>query len=388
MALLADRAILLLAIGQTLVWAALYYIFPASLLLWESDLGWSRTELTLAITLAILTSAVAAPIAGRMIDNGRGPALMAATCVAGGVLIIAVSAVTRLWQFYALWALIGVCLAGCLYDACFSLVTRARGPGAKRAIVWITLVAGFAGSISFPVVHALGAAFGWRAATAGIGVGVIVVVAPVLWAGAVRLEAGNASTAPAPAPAERRFLRRPAFWLIGLGFGCAALVHGAVLHHLLPILDERGAPAQLAVLIAALIAPMQVVGRLIMVAVGDAVSHHRFTQIAFAAMGASVFLLLISGVNLLGLLPFVFFFGSAYGTVSILRPVLARDVLGQARFGAKAGSLALIYLAASAASAWLAALVWSVGGYPLMLSGLLVLTGIGAVLCALARRFA
>ena len=47
------RAILLLAIGETLAWAAIFYSFPAMLLRWEADLGWSKAELTGAVTLGV-----------------------------------------------------------------------------------------------------------------------------------------------------------------------------------------------------------------------------------------------------------------------------------------------------------------------------------------------
>ena len=65
-----DRPVFLLAAGQTLVWAGLYYVFPALLVRWETALGWSRTDLTAAITLAILLSALSSPLAGRLIDAG------------------------------------------------------------------------------------------------------------------------------------------------------------------------------------------------------------------------------------------------------------------------------------------------------------------------------
>ena len=56
--MLKDRPIIFLAIGQTLVWAGLYYVFPALLVRWEESLGWSRADLTAAITLAIFVSAL------------------------------------------------------------------------------------------------------------------------------------------------------------------------------------------------------------------------------------------------------------------------------------------------------------------------------------------
>ena len=52
-----NRPILLLAIAEMLIWACIYYSFPALLLHWEQSLGWSRADLTGAITLAVLVSA-------------------------------------------------------------------------------------------------------------------------------------------------------------------------------------------------------------------------------------------------------------------------------------------------------------------------------------------
>lgn len=378
--MLTDRPILLLAIGQTLIWAGLFYLFPASLLWWEADLGWSRSDLTLGITLAVLASGLAAPLAGRVIDAGQGPAMMAGCAACGGLALVALSRAQTLAQFLALWALIGGLMAGTLYEACFAMITRARGAAAKQGIVRITLVAGFAGTISFPVVHALAGALGWREATALIGVFVCLCVAPLLWLGARGLGQPQAPAPRAAGSSRHAYLRSPVFWLLGTGFAISAIVHGATLHHLLPILHERGLPGSFAVMIAALIGPMQVVGRLTMVALGDRLSHHGFTLAAFGLLGLSVLLLAVAGPNRAAVVCFVLLFGSAYGTVSILRPVLARDLLGEADFGAKSGGLAALYMLAAASAAWFGALVWSLGGYGLMLALLVALAALAAAL--------
>ena len=159
-----DHPIILLAIAQTLVWACIYYSFPALLLHWELSLGWSRADLTAAIALAVFISAFASPFGGRLIDAGKGPLMMTLAAVLGGVCLVLLSRVEQLWQFYLLWGVIGLCMAGALYEPCFALITRARGADAKRAIIFVTLVAGFAGTISFPVAHSLVAASGWRSA--------------------------------------------------------------------------------------------------------------------------------------------------------------------------------------------------------------------------------
>ena len=382
--MLKDRPILHLAIGQTLIWAALLYLFPASLVRWEAALGWSKPELTLAITIAVLASGLCAPVAGRIIDRGHGATQMGLAAVLGGICLIGLSQVTALWQFYAVWLIIGVCMAGTLYEPCFAMVTRARQENAKHSIIVITLVAGFAGTVSFPVVHVLSEALGWRAATALIGGFVTMVVAPMLWLGARELGATATKMAPAQ-PSDLSYLRSPVFWLLGSGFAFAALIHGATLHHLLPILTERGMTPATAVLAASFIGPMQVAGRLGMVATQHRLSNHVFALIAFAFMAGSVTVLLIAGANPLLIGVFVLLFGSAYGTVSILRPVIARDLLGGDGFGAKSGGLAMMYLTSSAISAYLGSLIWDVGGYALMLAVLAVLAISGAVLDSAAH---
>ena len=173
-----DRPILLLAIAQTLIWACIYYSFPALLLHWEASLGWTRADLTGAVTLAIFMSAACSPLYGWLIDAGKGAQMMTAASLLGGLCMMGLSLVSALWQFYLLWAVLGICMAGSLYEPCFALITRARGAEAKRSIIFVTLVAGFAGTVSFPVAHSLVLAFGWRVAVLCFGLTAILVVAP------------------------------------------------------------------------------------------------------------------------------------------------------------------------------------------------------------------
>jgi MFS family permease len=387
---LKDRPILFLAIAQTLIWACIYYSFPALLLHWEASLGWSRADLTGAVTLAIFMSASCSPLYGRLIDAGKGAQMMTAASVLGGLCMMGLALVTELWQFYALWAVIGVCMAGSLYEPCFALITRARGAEAKRSIIFVTLVAGFAGTVSFPVAHGLVQAFGWRSAVLCFGLTAILVVAPLMWLGASAVEKAGAHRHidnPQLALAERSFLYSPVFWCLAIGFGLVAVVQGVTLHHLLPILSERDMHPDVAVMAISFIGPMQVAGRLTMIAAERRVSIHGIAIACFVLIGLSIVMLISAGLTPGLLIAFVILFGGAYGVVSIIRPVIARNLLGERQFGAKSGGLALIYLAGSASAPFLGALVWSRGGYSLVLPGLIGLALTGLVLYVLAHRF-
>ncbi len=387
--MLKDRSIVYLAIAQTLVWAGLYYLFPALLVRWEQSLGWSRVDLTAGITLAIFISALVAPVAGRLIDTGKGTLLMVGSTLLGAICLIALSFVTELADFYLVWGLIGVMMAGCLYEPCFALITHARGVNAKQAIILVTLVAGFASTISFPGAHALSEAFGWRPAVQVFAAVLILVAAPLMWLGAHSLQ-NKTKVAVAKTEAlvihRQAFLARPVFWYLALGFAFLAMVQGVTIHHFLPIIYDRGIDADVAIMAVSFIGPMQVAGRLAMMAAERRVTTHEITIACFVVVGLSILLLMNTVSTPELLVGFVILFGAGHGIVSIVRPLIARDILGENNFGAKFGALALFYLVGSASAPYLGSLVWGIGGYNLVLPVLIVLVMVGLSLYLIAHR--
>lgn len=377
-----DRAIVHLALAQTLIWAATFYSFPALLLRWENSFGWDRSELTGAVTLAILISACSSLFAGKLIDQGKGAIMMAACTFGGGTAVGLLALVAELWQFYLLWAFIGIMNGCCLYEPCFALITRARGADAKSGIILVTLIAGFAGTLSFPLAHHVSNHFGWQSAVMVYSAIAIFVATPLMYSGAYQVENNRTTKFVTTGQSAKRLsiIGNYRFWLLAIGFSLGAVIHGVTLHHLLPILEVRKFSPEHAVLAAALIGPMQVVGRLVIFSVERHVSLQFIAISCFSAMGlASITLLFTSGgVGLL--IGFVVCFGSAYGVVSIIRPLIAREILGEQDFGMKAGGLAAIYLIGGASAPFLGSLVWEIGGYDLVLKGLVGLAVVGLTL--------
>lgn len=381
--------VLAMAIGQGLVWAGMFYSFPALLPHWERGLGWSKASLSGAFTLALLLSAAAAPAAGRLIDRGRGAILLGMSALLGALLLLALSQAEAVWHFYLLWMGLGVLMAGALYEPCFAHLTHLLGVEARGAITTVTLIAGFAGTVSFPTSHLLAEAFGWRGAVVGLALLVGLVGCPLMWWGArlpgdTRTEAGG--SAPPPEGALAGALRSPVFWLLSIAFGATALNHGMVLSHFLPLAGERGVAAGTAVLAASLIGPMQVAGRLAMVAVQSRLSMAAICMISFAFVGAASTALFF--VALLPLLVFVFVAlqGSGYGVTSITKPVITLEFLGRRGFGVVSGAMATAYMGAFALGPVTAALLHGLGGYDLVIGGCIALALVGIACFAAARR--
>ena len=369
-----------LAVAETLVWAALYYLFPALLLEWERDLGWSKTELAGALTLALITSALLGPVTGRLIDRGFGRVVFSGSAALGSVFLAGLAWVEHPWQFYCLWFGIGVAMAGSLYEACFSILTHALGDKARKAITLVTLVAGFAGTLAFPSIHLLVGRVGWRGAVVIVaGVNLLVAV-PLIW-NACRHADRHRTAQPTPSSAHpgaaSRVLRTPVFWLLAVAFSMAYLEHFGLITHLLPLLSERGLSDEAAVLTASFIGPMQVAGRLAMLAVEKYVSTFWLAFTCFLAMsGAATALLCSQAVP--PLLPlFVVLQGAGIGISSILRPVMTAELLGRAHFGIISGFLAIPSILAAALAPTLAALVWGMGGYEMVILVAIVAAVIG-----------
>lgn len=382
-------AILPLAMAETLVWAALYYMFPAMLPVWEAEFGWSRGEVSAAFTASLVVTALISPRAGRIIDRGGSRVMFLGAIAIGALLLVALSQVNTLWQFWAVWLAIGLVNGCCLYEACFAIITVTVGARAKHAITVVTLVAGFAGTVSFPSAYFLTEALGWRTALLVFAAVTMMIALPLAMTGLRLIEAHRAPPAEQPHTSgsmTRAVLRNPAFWCIAFGFAATGLVHGMIISHIRPIMDDRGIAAGTAVLIASMVGPMQVLGRVIMVALQRHIDTFGSAIATFIGMAIGLAALLSSDMAPWLAFAFVVPYGAAYGVISIVRPVLTAEVLGRSGFGLIAGMLAVPYVLGGAIGPVLAAEIWRVAGYDVVLGLSLVLVGAGAAAIMATRR--
>lgn len=377
-------AIYCLAVSETIVWAGLFYSFPALLLRWEAAFPWSKTALTGAFTASVAAAALFSPLAGRLIDAGRGHYVLSVSTLVGGIGMFSVAHIETYPAFVGLWVFIGIMMAGCLYEPCFILVTRTRGANAQRSITLITLFAGFASTLSFPLGHLVTEVAGWRTAASVYGALVILVGAPLMWLGSRALEhahqtaeseaaksraGGEARGGPAHTTPRGRygFLRDRAFWLLAAAFSLLALNHGVIINHILPLLEDRSLTPAAAVVAASFIGPMQVAGRVVMMMVERHVTSRFITTACFAALALASVLLIGAASAPLLVIGFVVLQGAGAGVQSIMKPIATRDILGAENFGIKSGCLALPVLVAFAFAPYFGSLIWSAGGYRLVL---------------------
>ena len=362
-----DPAILAFMVAETVIWAAIFYSFPALVLQWQGEFGWSATQAMGAFSIALAVQGLAAPWVGRLIDRGRAPLGMPLGALGALIGLVALTQITALWQFYAVWTWLGLMMGFTLYDAAFSVVTRARGPHARAAITAITLAAGFASTLAYPLTAVMIEIGGWRAAVWALAGLVLVLVLPLLWLGAKRLEvevqSRNLQPAGKPTLTAQHIMRRPGFWPLAGGFALTALGSAILLAHLLPLLTALGVPMGLAILAASTIGPAQVAARVLLMLAGARVSAWQVSLGAFILLSLAA--LTIGAAAALPVLALVFAVaqGMGNGVISILRPVVTRDVMGEVGFGESAGAVARLSLFAFAIAPGLGALLADAAGY-------------------------
>lgn len=384
-------AVWLLALGQTLIYAGCYYSFPALLPDLEVATGWSKAELALGPTLAFLIMAGLTPLTGRLVDRGLGGEMLIWLPGLAALGVAGLGMVGSLAGWLALWAVIGVAQSGSFYETCFAFLTRRLGQGARVAITRVTLVAGFAGTLAFPLGHWLGRVLGGQGALiAFAGLMAFAVPLNVLAVRQLRRRERAAGIAlpPTPAGTVQAALRKPGFWIIAAGFGAIYLNHGLLITYALVLFADRGAAAGMAALAAASIGPAQVVGRLVLLGLGARVSTGEAVLFSCGAMVLAAGLLWLAGAAPILIFAFAVAQGAGVGLTSILRPVLIAEVLGRQGFGAISGASAVAPILASAAAPSVGAGLLAWGGPGLVNAVCLGLAvfGLGLMAVLLRRR--
>jgi MFS family permease len=356
---MSTRGVLALGIGQCVNWGVLYYAFAVLLLPVEAALGAERWVVAGAFSLALLLSAIAAPIVGRWSDRGYGASLVQAGGYAAAGLLGIWALVPSLWALYGVWAGLGLCMAAALYEPAFVVVGRALGdPAARlRALGVVTLVGGLASTIFLPLTDALVRVGGWRAAIVALAVLIALstwMIHRIALAGLREDRRREAILEPQAAQTTANITSGPRLWFLMPVFGVASLSSAAVIANLVPALAERAVTPATAAAFGAMFGLMQLPGRALM-------THGRFSasplllltgSLALQALGLITWAMLPS---MLSAFIGIGLFARGSGLMTLVRPYLVHAVFERHETGYLNGRLAQAQQLARAAGPVLAA---------------------------------
>jgi MFS family permease len=367
-----------LGASQTLAWASSYYL-PAIL----ADpigaaMGIPRSWVFAAFSAALLVAAIMGPRVGRAIDRrgGRGVLVLSNVVLAGGLLTLA--AATGPASLFGAWAILGIGMALGLYDAGFATLTALYGRNSRGAITGVTLFAGFASTLSWPMSSFLNEAIGWRQTC-------------VVWA-ALNLALGfplNRFLLPLPMRSAHRrhatavavgWKPRREMLLVAFVFAAAWFVTGSMASHLPRLLEMAGASPFTAITAAALVGPAQVVARLLefvvlrrihpLVSARVAATLHPIGAAVLAFMGPS------------GAAAFAVLYGAGNGLLTIARGTVPLAIFGPYAYGERTGLIGAPARAAQAFAPFVfGVLLDEIGVGAIVISAGLCLAALAALCC-------
>jgi len=355
----------------------------------------------------IVISAVALVPIGAWIDRHGGRAAMTAGSLLSVVLFVLLGFNHSLLGFYAIWCAMGLVMATTLYEAAFAVIEIGFGADYRKGITVLTFAGGFASTVFLPVTQWLVDGFGWRGATLGLAAANLLICVP-LHARLPRrraadgrsdgsVEAGHAegnAVAPAKKAPPRRAahavanaLRSTQFWSLAIAYTSYALVVGTFGVHLIPLLGAKGFSTGEVVLIASMIGPMQVAGRLAQFGLGDALDIRRLSRIVFAMLPTAMAILLLAPSQSLFIGFFVVAYGVGIGIQTILRGTAMPELFGRENYAALSNLLSAPGVAARAIAPFLASLiVVGFGGYLALEWALLIIAIASTIAIWIATR--
>ena len=369
-------------------------VFFAALL---DEFRWSRAGLSGVFSLYAFGYCIVGFPAGRLTDRWGPRVVITAGALFLGIALAAMALVTRLWEPYVLYGVLGALGMGTAYVPCNSTVVKwfARRRGLA---VGVASTGGSLGTFALPpLAHWVVAAVGWRIAYVGFGVGVFAALA--LAATVMRRDPRSMGLSPdgvevTPARSDARAARAwslgramgtSVFWLIAAAFTATWLAVFIPLVHLVPFARDLGYSAGTGAWLVSALGAGAVVGRLAMGPVSDRVGR-RPALVAGTTLQAVAFLAFSAVQGLDGLVLTAAAFGFSYGTISALFPAIVGDFFGPDQAGTLVGFL---FMLAGSIAAWgplAAGLVYdATGGYGLVFRLAAGANVVAAVLLGLAR---
>jgi MFS family permease len=347
-----------LGAAQTLAWASSYYL-PAILAApMAAELGVSIPTVFAAFSLALAVSALVGAKAGAAIDRMGGRPVLVATSLVFALGLVALGASQGLYSLLAAWVVLGVAMGCGLYDSAFAALVRLYGKDARSSITGVTLIAGFASTVGWPVTALLEANFDWRVACFVWAAMHLVVGLPLnALLPDIRPEAGEGyATKAQPAASavpEQPGSRAPLLAAVSLGFVFAAtsFISTAMAAHLPSLMAAAGASAAMAVVVASLIGPAQVAARLLEFGLMRRIDPLVSARVAVAMHPVGATALLAAGpvaAPIFGLLH-----GAGNGLMTIAKGTLPLSIFGHQGYGRRQGLLVAPARVSQALAPWL-----------------------------------
>lgn len=390
------RRVCALGVAQIVSWGTLFYTIAVLGAAMRADTGVGELWLFGSFTAGLFLSGIVSPYVGRQIDAHGGRRVLMGGSMLGALACSALAVAQGPGTVLTGWLLAGVAMSAGLYDPAFATLHQMVRNDYRRSVTALTLFGGFASTVFWPLSQFLLETVGWRMCFC-IYAGVHLMLCLPIHAWGVPTGLGSrrpAQPVDVPPPATTATLPRErlVFAWLAAALAMVAFISTAIAAHLITLLTATGLTARDAVLIGALIGPMQVAGRVVEFAFTRHVRARTVGTIAFGMMAIALAIFTqVHGVWILAL-AFVIPYGWANGVVTIVRGTVPAELFGPRNYGALLGKLALPQFVLKAMAPFALTLLFVVDPqrtyvpYALLVVGLLAFGAYRAAVASADRR--
>jgi MFS family permease len=333
-----------------LVWGMVLNTFPIFLKPIAEDMNWGRGALAVALLMGSIGTAVAAPVAGIIIDRIGARSVMVAGALMIGLGLLAGSRIAHLWQLYLVFVAIGCGLMCASIIPCSLIISNwfVSRRGAAMSGAFVGTSAG--GMVMSPVANWIILHYGWRMAFALSGVTIMVVVIPVVLL-AIRTHPSDVGLEPyrdadddtSDAEANwgvgvKEALSMRSFWQIAAVMLIMGLVAGGLGNHCVAYLTDLEHSPDRAAFAWSMVMGVMILGKLSIGPLADRWSARNAMAGACVLFAVSI-AILTSAQPYWIVLVFAALYGFACGAPLVLNPLLTSGYLGMKNFGALYGVL-------------------------------------------------
>lgn len=331
------RGLVVAALGsaQTIGWASSYYLPAVLAVPMARDLGLAPVWVFGAFSMALGVSALVGPWAGARIDRMGGRGVLVLSNLVFSLGLATLAAAPSAAMLFAGWAIIGLAMGMGLYEAAFATLVGIYGRDARGPITGITLIAGFASTLGWPLSGLMLSAWGWREACLGWAVLHLCAALPLnaLLPGQTgRITPKSDPTTQDGPPPPRLALALLAFVFAATWFNSTAMAA-----HLPGLLQAAGASTATAIAAGALIGPAQVAARVL--EFGLLRRLHPLTSARAATAAHPVAAVVLFAFGGPAAYAFALLHGAGNGILTIAKGTLPLALFGAAGYGQRLGWL-------------------------------------------------
>lgn len=321
----------------------------------ESEFGWNRADISLAMSIYLITGGLMGPVVGKLIEIYGTKRVMNFGAVGAGTCFILISQTHSIYYFYSIYSLLALSVSGIGIIPVSNLLSKwfdkQRGVAIGTAMVGISA----GGLLLAPCVRYFNSLYGWKASFAGIGLLLWVVAIPLInlvikerpvAAGAVLNKGMENTSKEEPStiiksyeiegwPAEKALKSWP-FWCVFFSFFLTPFAQMGVLQHQVPLIMDTGATEKMAAYVLGATAGIGGLGKLSFGRISEVWPFRYTILLCFGLQAAAVLVLLFANTPVMAW-SYAILFGFAMGGVVVLLPLSVGYFWGLLSYGVLLG---------------------------------------------------